>query len=246
MWFRYSLALLGISHQEVSAQDNIFNYDDFPSTVSNTAEPSGEGEMRIAFISDTPFEGTFNPIFFRGAPDLEFIGYFDEPGLTMDINQVYTNDGALEFDIDFENNDVHFNLEEGVLWHDGVEATIHDYVAAYEVIGHPDYNGAQGLTSGFLLIEGYQEYRGGEADSISGIEVIDDYNVIIHYEELPPSLLSGGFWSYLFPQHHYEGVPIDEMAEADQTRVNPIGIGPYKVASITPGESVVYERFDDY
>ena len=242
-----ALAVLGVnSIDNVNAQDNIFNYDDFPKTVSNDAEPTGEGELRVAYVSDTPFEGTLNWNFYSGSPDATFLGFFDESVLTTDENQIFTQDGALQFELDYDNNSVTFTLDENVVWHDGTPATINDYVASYEVIGHPDYTGVRGSTPGFTLIEGYNEYRAGEADSISGIEVIDDYTATFQYQELPPSLLSGGFWFYLFPSHHYEGVEIAEMAESPQTRENPIGIGPYKVASITPGEAIVYERFDDY
>ena len=41
-------------------------------------------------------------------------------------------------------------------------------------------------------------------------------------------------------------VPIEKLAESDKIRQNPIGFGPFKVKKIVPGESVEYERFDDY
>ncbi|SEW02646.1 peptide/nickel transport system substrate-binding protein [Aliicoccus persicus] len=244
-----ALAVLGVNGADVSAQDDehpIFNYEDFPKTVSNDAEPSGEGELRIAYSSDAPFEGTFNWAFYTNVVDSRIMGYFDESVFTIDENQMFTQEGAMQFDIDEEERTVTFTLQEGVLWHDGVEATIHDYVASYEVIGHPDYEGVRGSTLGFSLLEGFNEYRDGEADEISGIEVIDDYTAVFHYEEIIPSLLSGGFWAYLFPTHHYEGLEVGEIAESDLTRQTPIGIGPYQVSSISPGESVTYERFDDY
>ncbi|MFP3360111.1 ABC transporter substrate-binding protein, partial [Planococcus sp. SIMBA_143] len=37
-----------------------------------------------------------------------------------------------------------------------------------------------------------------------------------------------------------------DMAEAPQTRENPLGMGPYKVDSITPGEAVVMSKYEDY
>ena len=242
-----SLSLIGATG--ISAQDDehpIFNYDDFPKTVTNDADPSGEGELRIAYSSAAPFEGTFNWAFYTNVVDSRIMGYFDESVFTFDDNQMFTQEGAMQFELDYDENTVTFSLQEGVLWHDGVEATIHDYVASYEVIGHPDYDGVRGSTLGFSLLEGFNDYRAGDADEISGIEVIDDYTAVFHYEELIPSLLSGGFWAYLFPSHHYEGLDIGEMAESAETRENPIGIGPYQVSNISSGESVVYERFDDY
>lgn len=242
-----ALSLVGTTG--VSAQDDeppIFNYEDFPQSVSNDAEPTGEGEYRIAYSSNAPFEGTFNWAFYTTVVESNFMSYYDETVFTSDENQMFTQDGAMQFEINEEENTVTFTLREGILWHDGVEATIHDYVASYEVIGHPDYDGVRGSTLGFTLLEGFSEYQAGDADEISGIEVVDDYTAIFHYEELIPSLLSGGFWGFLFPVHHYEGIEVSEIAESPQTREDPIGIGPYRVSQIIPGESVVYERFDDY
>src|SRR5699024_9955793 len=93
----------------------------------------------------------------------------------------------------------------------------------------PDYDGVRGSDDGFTLIEGYEEYQSGDADEISGIEVKDDKTAVFHYKELAPSLTAGGFWAYLFPEHYYEGVEVKDMSASDQTRKNPIGIGPYKV-----------------
>src|SRR5690625_8037319 len=39
---------------------------------------------------------------------------------------------------------------------------------------------------------------------------------------------------------------VAEIEESDAVRENPIGLGPYMVDTIVPGESVTYKRFDDY
>ena len=41
-------------------------------------------------------------------------------------------------------------------------------------------------------------------------------------------------------------VTIEEIVASDKIRTKPIGFGPYKVAKIVPGESVLYERNDEY
>ncbi|WP_434121021.1 oligopeptide ABC transporter substrate-binding protein [Salinicoccus roseus] len=233
------------SDDSASAED-IYNYEDFNKTVSNDGEVTGEGTLNVGLTSDTPFEGTLNFNLYQGNPDFEVISLFDEPLLTMDEDFQFTNDGAMTFEVNEDDNTVTFTLNEDVTWHDGEPATIEDYVYAYEVIGHPEYPGIRGATDGFTLLEGYNEYKAGEADEISGIEVIDEQTAVFTYTELAPSLTAGGFWYYLMPEHHYEGVEIADMAEAPQTRENPIGIGPYKVDSVTPGEAVVMSKFEDY
>src|SRR5699024_9655012 len=122
------------------------------------------------------------------------------------------------YELNEDDNTVTFTLQEDAKWHDGEPVTIEDYVASYEEIGHPDYDGVRGSDDGFTLIEGYEEYQSGDADEISGIEVKDDKTAVFHYKELAPSLTAGGFWAYLFPEHYYEGVEVKVMSASDQTR----------------------------
>ena len=229
-----------------AASGDVYNYEDFPKTVSNTGDPSGEGTLNIGYSSDTPFEGTLNWAFYQGAPDADMMEHFDEAVLAMDADFQYTNEGAVQYEMNEEDNTVTFTVRDGVKWHDGEPLTIQDYVSSYEIIGHPDYDGVRGSTDGFALIEGYEEYRSGDADSISGIEIVDEKTAVFTYTELAPSLTAGGFWSYAFPTHHYDGMEVSEMAAAPETRENPIGIGPYKVDSIVPGESISMSKFEDY
>ena len=231
---------------EAADGGEVYSYEDFPQAVSNDADPTGEGELVVGYGSDTPFEGTLNWAFYQGAPDADMMGFFDESVFTFDENQIATNDGAITYEMNEEDNTVTFTVQDGVTWHDGEPLKISDYVASYEVIGHPDYDGVRGTTDGFTLIEGYSEYQAGEADEISGIEIIDEKTAVFTYTELAPSLTNGGFWFYAFPEHHYEGVEVADMTNAEQTRENPIGIGPYQVESITPGEAVVLTKYEDY
>ena len=236
----------GSGEGEAADGGEVYSYEDFPQAVSNDADPTGEGELVVGYGSDTPFEGTLNWAFYQGAPDADMMGFFDESVFTFDENQIATNDGAITYEMNEEDNTVTFTVQDGVTWHDGEPLKISDYVASYEVIGHPDYDGVRGTTDGFTLIEGYSEYQAGEADEISGIEIIDEKTAVFTYTELAPSLTNGGFWFYAFPEHHYEGVEVADMTNAEQTRENPIGIGPYKVESITPGEAVVLTKYEDY
>ncbi len=234
------------SEEGDSASGDVYNYEDFPKTVSKTGDPSGEGTLNIGYSSDTPFEGTLNWAFYQGAPDADMMAHFDEAVLAMDADFQYTNEGAVQYEMNEDDNTVTFTVRDGVKWHDGEPLTIQDYVSSYEIIGHPDYDGVRGSTDGFTLIEGYEEYRSGDADSISGIEIVDEQTAVFTYTELAPSLTAGGFWSYAFPTHHYDGMEVSEMAAAPETRENPIGIGPYKVDSIVAGESISMSKFEDY
>ena len=70
--------------------------------------------------------------------------------------------------------------------------------------------------------------------------VIDDYTIEIRTEQ--PSALVAELlrFVYVVPQEHYSSTPMETLA------ANPVGSGPYRMASWTRDESVVFERWDGY
>ena len=58
-----------------------------------------------------------------------------------------------------------FTIRDNVNWHDGEPVKAEDWLYAYEVIGHADYDGIR-YGSQFTIIEGMDEYHAGEADTI--------------------------------------------------------------------------------
>ncbi|GEL77293.1 oligopeptide ABC transporter substrate-binding protein [Tenuibacillus multivorans] len=226
--------------------DQIYSIDDFSEGVSNDGEPIDGGEITYGLVTDTAFEGTLNWAFYSGTHDAEILEWFDESLLTYDENFNATQEGAATFEVDQENSSITFTINENVNWHDGEPVTAEDWAYAYEVISHPEYDGPRGASAGFNLLEGIDAYRNGEADSIAGIEVVDEKTITFHYERLTPSLLTGGIWGYPLAKHIFEGIPIADMAASDAVRQNPIGFGPFKVESIVPGESVTMVANEDY
>ncbi|MUK88749.1 oligopeptide ABC transporter substrate-binding protein [Ornithinibacillus sp. L9] len=224
-------------------EDGLFSIDDFSNIKSNEGEAIEGGSFTYGLVSDTAFEGTLNWNFYSGNPDAEVITWFDEALLTWDENYVYTNDGAATYEAD--GNTFTFTIRDNVNWHDGEPVTAEDWLFAHEVIGHPDYDGPRYGTD-FTNIEGMEEYHAGEADTISGIEVVDEKTLKITYKEVTPSLVTGSIWTYPLAKHIFEDIPVADMSSSDAVRKNPIGFGPFKVETIVPGESVTYTKNEDY
>ncbi len=88
-------------------------------------------------------------------------------------------------------------------------------------------------------IGAYDWFFVADADYASS-SVIDDYTIEIRTEQ--PSALVAELlrFVYVVPQEHYSNTPMETLA------ANPIGSGPYRVASWTRDESVVLERWDAY
>lgn len=223
---------------------------DFPLNVSNTGAVVEDGELNYALVVDTPFEGTLNKVFYSGKPDFDVMQFFEENLLATDGDYIITNEGAADFKLGEDNKSITLTIKDGVKWHDGEDVKASDLLYAYQLLGHPDYLGTR-YTFTISNVVGMPEYHEGKTDQISGIEVSkDDKSITINYEIASPSILSG-VWTAAVPRHHVGDVvtgevTMDDLVASDKIRVNPIGFGPYKVSKIVPGESVQYERFDDY
>lgn len=224
----------------------------FPLEVENTGEALEDGEINFALVADTPFEGTLSRVFYSGAPDATVMSWFDEALLATDGDYIITNDndGAASFEISEDNKSITLTIKDNVKWHDGEPVKASDLLYAYELLGHPDYTGDR-YTFTISNVEGMDAYHKGEADTISGIEVSeDDKTITLTYKEATPSILSG-IWTYPVPRHYVGDVTkgeltLDELVASEKIRATPISFGPYKVTKVVPGESVQYERFDDY
>ncbi|MFD1929636.1 oligopeptide ABC transporter substrate-binding protein [Sporosarcina siberiensis] len=223
---------------------------DFPLDTTNSEAAIEDGEMIYALVSSDPFEGTLNKVFYSGAPDAEVMQFFDEDLLAVDGDYLITSDGAASFELSEDNKTITLSIKDGVNWHDGEPVKASDLLYAYELLGHPDYTGNR-YTFTISNVEGMPAYHDGTADTISGIVVSEDEKTIsITYDVATPSVMSG-IWSAPVPRHYVGDVTtgdvtIDDILASNTIRTEPIGFGPYKVSKIVPGESVLYERYDEY
>ena len=235
---------------KTSAEENADGRPDFPLDVKNTGETLENGHLVYAQVSDNPFEGTLNKVFYSGAPDAEIMQFFDENLLAVDGDYLITNEGAATYQISADNKTIAITIKDGVNWHDGEPVKASDLLYAYELLGHPDYMGTR---YSFMIsnVEGMPDYHEGVADKISGIKVSeDDKTITITFTEATPSMLSG-IWTAAVPRHYVGDVTtgevtIHDIVTSSKIRTQPIGFGPYKVTKVVPGESVQYERYEAY
>ncbi len=174
--------------------------------------------------TDSQINDFIHVSFFEANPELQF-----EPRLAeweTEDNQHYT-----------------FTIQEGVKWHNGEELTANDWKFAIEVLADPDYTGERySYVSG---IEGAEERKAGDADEVSGFEVIDEYTVEVTFSDARVNNLEN-LWPDPMPKAELEDIAIADLEDAPELREHPVGLGPFKVANIVAGESLTLERFDDY
>lgn len=220
---------------------------EFETVMSNDEDAIEGGTLRYAMVASSPFQGIFSPEFYEDAYDSELMGFTHEMLFSVDESFMLSQDGMATFEFDEEAKTIAITLRDELKWSDGEPLTTEDVLFSYEVIGSPEYTGVR-YGADFENIVGMAEYKAGEADTISGIKITDDQNLTIEYIEVNPSILQsgGGIWGYPMPKHQLENVAIADMAAAPEVRNTPVGAGPFRVKSITPGESVEYEANEHY
>ncbi|MDR7000807.1 oligopeptide ABC transporter substrate-binding protein [Neobacillus niacini] len=221
------------------------NIGQFPNVVKNDKKEIKDGSLTYALVSDTPFEGTLNYAYYSGQPDSEVLQFFDLPLFTTNKDYEFTNDGAATYELSNNNKTITVKIKDNVNWSDGKPVIAQDYEYSFLVIGNKDYTGVRYGDALIQSIVGMKEYHEGKAKNISGIKIIDDKTLSITFKEANPSLLTG-LWSYAMPKHYIGDIPIKDLAKSDKIHKTPIGFGPYKIKKIIPGESVEFERNDDY
>lgn len=151
---------------------------------------------------------------------------------------------AESYSVSEDNQTLTFKLREDVKWHDGVAFTADDVKFTLEFLGHPDYPGTSG--SHIAWIVGAEAYKKGEADHISGINVIDEHTISLTTTEVfGASLLKFGTTSML-AKHIWENVDVKTALEATDILRNPVGTGPFKMKTFVPDQYVELVANDDY
>ena len=136
-----------------------------------------------------------------------------------------------------------FTLREGLTWHDGEPVTAADVAFTFQAMAHPDYDG--GRFAEISILDGAQAYRDGDADAVSGIEVVDDRTVAFTTSEPFAPFLPTVGGVFILPEHVYGEVAIAQWQE-DATNREPLGSGPFVFDEYRPGEFVAVDAFGDY
>ncbi|MET3927485.1 ABC transporter substrate-binding protein [Devosia sp. 2618] len=133
---------------------------------------------------------------------------------------------AESWDISDDGKTYTFHLRQNVTWHDGTPFTSADVKFAIEQL-------APLKSTGKALQE-----------MIEAVETPDDHTVVVNLKQPFPSILviMSDDSVPILPAHLYEGTNISDNPH----NLAPVGTGPFKFASMTPGAQVELERNEDY
>ncbi|WP_322922925.1 oligopeptide ABC transporter substrate-binding protein [Paenibacillus campi] len=216
----------------------------FPKEATNTGTAIQGGTMNYGLVSDSPFEGILNPIFYQGSPDAEVLQFFYPSLFNMDDNFNIKDGGAATLSFSSDNKTATVKIDDKLNWSDGNPVTAEDYAFAFEVIGDPNYDGVR-YDSTFTNIVGMTDFHAKKAKTISGLKVVNDKELQITFINPDPSM-KAGLWSYPLEKKVFGSIPVAKMSASDPVRKNPIGYGPFTIKSMVTGESVQFVANKDY
>ena len=244
-----ALTLAACGNNQSSSSSSNSGTTKYASEVTHDGTPIKGGTLKYAIVSSSPFSGIFADELSQDTTDSSIGGLIDESMFEYDENRKLTNTGlaSIEFDVENKTATVTLNSKD-YKWSDGQPVTIDDYIFAYQAIGNKDYTGAR-YDDDYKNVVGMEEYHDGKADSVSGLEKVDDYTVKIHFKEMSPSmqLAGGSVCAYIMPKHIFKDIPEAEWEKSDYVRGTKfVGLGQFKIESIVNGESVTLVPNEHY
>ena len=184
--------------------------------------------------------GVFSPIYASGEYDMwinnlvyqKMMEYDDQSKLVPVLL-------AEEPKLAQDGNSVTFKLKEGLKFSDGSDLNANDVKFTFTLMADPEYKGEL-YDGSFSFIEGWEEYRTGSAEEVSGIVVQDPTTVTFKFckPDIDAVNSIANFWIMSDAQYPYSKGNLGKYKTDTQ---NPVGSNGYKLNSFdkSAGASLV-------
>src|SRR5437867_1340959 len=194
----------------------------FGAPGESSAQPKPEGEMRWAlYVTLSPV--WFDPGEFQGLTPFWVLYAIHDALVKPMPGNLMAPSLAESWTVSADQLVYEFKLREGLKFHNGAPFTAED------------------VKFSFLRYKGSKQLR----DQVREVEIVDPYRIRFHlYSPWPDfmtyygTLATGAAW--VVPKKYVEQVGDDGFKK------HPLGLGPYKFVSHTPGIELVMEAFEGY
>lgn len=190
-------------------------------------------------------------------PSGAFTPYFTQVGYDGNVNSVlYTplvrvdTDGlpvpglAEKWDISEDKLTYTYYLREGLKYSDGSPMTTEDVEFTWTLLHDPSYDGLNSVVE--AKIKGGQAYKDGKADSIEGIQIIDERTISVTLEETNATALTVLGGPILSKAYYGKDYQFGNLDYIKNLHANPITNGPYKLEKFIPGQEVRFVANEHY
>lgn len=213
------------------------------SESSEAPEVAVEAGNRVKIAQWNPPTGFFHPDLLTADYDSSVTSLIFEQLVDFSPEFEYVPALAKSWDISEDNLSVTFHLVE-TNWTDGTPFTAEDVKFSLEFVGHPDYTGPR--YSNVEKIAGMAEYHAGEAESVSGIEIIDEHTIKITTSEVLAPFLYHIGGRPIMPKHIWGDADVATAESNRELLLNPIGTGPFIMKDFVPDSHVILDANPNY
>lgn len=205
------------------------------STPEPTAETAGN-ELRL-YAEDPE---TLDPAIVQDATSHSFVSMLFSGLVTLDSNLEVVPDLAERWEVDDTRTVYTFYLRKDAKFHNGRALTAEDVQYSLERACDPERGSVQRAQSYLNDIVGAMERTNGQADSISGVEVLDDHTIRITIDAPKPYFLSKLTYptSYVVNKENVEDT-------SRKWTAHPIGSGPFEMYENAVNRMTLV-AFEDY
>lgn len=199
---------------------------------------SGSGGTVNLFLSSAP--DTFLPQYTIGAYARYLGGLMFPRLLRYNVDATVIPYLAESYEASQDGLSYTFKLVPNAKWTDGQPVTAHDVAWTYTMALSKDYAGTRQIEA---PIKGAKAYHDGTAQSVEGIEAIDDGTIRITLERPTASFVENVaqfFW--ILPSHVLKDTPIAELDKHPLGRKPDVTAGPLKFVSYETDQFVEFAR----
>lgn len=214
-----------------------------PEAYDNKNKAIEGGDLKVAAVSDTPFQGSYLAPLQGDALTSSIFGPTGSGIFKTDKSFQIVKGGAADVKLDTDKKTATITLRDDLKWSDGQPVTAKDYEFTYEMIANDAY-GSDRWTASLTNIEGMSEFHKGTAKSISGITYPDGEDgkkVVVQFKELTPGMKYSGngyFLESVVPYHQLKDIAPADVMGSEANTTTPLTWGPFKVDNVVSGESV--------
>ena len=223
------LLLTGCSGQAASAPASSQTVSSQAVTAEASSGAPADGGNIVVAESDDP--QNINPLYVVDQTSFDIQQALYSPFFEIVKGKLFYGNGLLESVTANSDSSVFtLKLKSNLKWHDGQPITADDIVFTMNTLIDKNQNVP------------YQSYGYIDGKAVT-TKKVDNLTVTITLPKSSAGFLGGLSQIYCIPKHIYQNV--NNIGKSNLNN-SPIGSGPYKFKSYTPGQSFVVQRFDDY
>lgn len=194
-------------------------------------------------VGMTAPEGKFNPIYTSSTYESWVTSLVFAPLVSNDAEGNPVPAVAEKWTVSPDQKTYTFTLKKGVKFSNGDELTAEDVAFTYTAICDPKYDGSR--MDAVEKLEGYEEYKKGDAKEVKGIKVVDPYTVSFTLTEVKAPALIDSFIYGIMSKKYY-GFEKGNIQKLKDLFLKPMGSGPYIFKEFKPGQEISFEKNPKY